>query len=395
MARPLNRLSARTVATAKKPGYYPDGGGLYLRIGPAGTKSWVFRFKRHGKLREMGLGSLTAVGLVSARESATDARLAVAQGKDPIDVRRAGRAEEMAALTFAEAAAKYIGDHRAGWKSDKHADQWTNTLATYAEPVIGKRIVDAVTTDDVLTILKPIWRTKTETATRVRQRIECVIDAEFARRHLDRMNPARWRGHMDKLLPKPRKVSKVRHFAALHYREMPALMGEIRSHTSITARALEFTILTNARTHMVLGVRRPEIHANGDEGPAWTIPARRMKGDVEFTIPLSEAAQAVLDSIPKERPRGSIFRAWKGVMSNNAMRQFLQQQLGHPGITVHGMRSAFRDWAGNETEFAKETIEEAMAHRIKDEAEAAYRRLAALKKRRALMEAWAEYLTEK
>lgn len=368
---------------------------MYLRVGPASTKSWVFRFRRHGKLREMGLGSLIAVGLASARVSAAEAREATARGLDPIEARRAGRVQEMAARTFAEASAAYIADHKAGWRSKKHADQWTNSLATYAEPVIGKRIVDAITTEDVLTVLKPIWRTKTETASRVRQRVECVIDAEFARRHVNRMNPARWRGHLDKLLPKPRKVTKVRHFAATHYRHMPALMAEIRAHESITARALEFTILTNARTHMVLGIRWPEIHEDADGGQVWTIPARRMKGDMEFTIPLSEAAQAVLAGIPKERPRGAIFRAWKGTMSNNAMRQFLQQQLGRERITVHGMRSAFRDWAGNETEFAQETIEEAMAHKIKDGAEAAYRRLAALKKRRALMDAWAEYLDGK
>jgi integrase len=361
---------------------------LYLRIGPTGTKSWVFRFKHHGRLREMGLGSLTAVGLASARQSAAEAREAHAKGRDPIEARRAARATESAIPNFATAAAVYIAEHRKAWKSDKHADQWTNTLATYAEPVIGKRAVDAITTDDILRVLKPIWSNKTETATRLRQRIECVIDAEFARHRIERLNPARWKGHLDKLLPKPTKLKKRGHMAALPYADMPEFVRKLRKEYGNAARALEFLILTACRSNEVRYAVRSEVH-----GDAWTIPKERMKGGVAHTVPLSWAAIAVLGKCPA---RGLLFpyEITGKALSENAMRALLiRMDYGH--VTAHGFRSSFRDWAAEETDTLNIVAEKALAHVIPNEAEAAYRRGELLRKRRELMDAWAEYLAEK
>lgn len=386
MARPLNRLSARAVATAAEPGYYADGGGLYLRIGPAGTKSWVFRFKRHGKLREMGMGALTAVGLASAREIAADARESIAKGQDPIEARRTARAAKSPIPTFSVASASYIADHRPAWKSGKHADQWKNSLATYAEPVIGKKSIDAIGTDDILRVLKPIWTTKAETANRVRQRIECVIDAEFARHRSERPNPARWKGHLDKLLPRPAKLKKRGHMAALPYADMPAFMAKLRAEYGNAARALEFLILTACRSSEVRYATRGEIH-----GDMWTIPKERMKGGVAHTVPLSAATVEIVGKCPA---RGLLFpyEITGKALSENAMRALLiRMDYGH--VTAHGMRSSFRDWAAEETDTLNIVAEKALAHAIPNEAEAAYRRGELLRKRRELMDAWAEYVT--
>lgn len=388
MARPLNRLSARAVATATEPGYYADGGGLYLRIGPSGTKSWVFRFKRHGKLREMGLGALTGVGLASARVGAAEAREVTAKGQDPIEARRTARAAESPVPTFTAAAESYIADHKPAWKSGKSSDQWTNSLATYADPVIGKKPVDTIATDDVLRILKPIWATKSETATRVRQRIECVIDAEFARHRIERPNPARWKGHLDKLLPKPAKLKKRGHMAALPYADMPEFMAKLADEFGNAARALEYLILTATRSSEVRYATRSEVH-----GDAWTIPKERMKGGVAHTVPLSATALRILGKCP---PRGLLFpyEITGKALSENAMRALLlRMKYGH--VTAHGFRSSFRDWAAEETDALNIVAEKALAHVIPNEAEAAYRRGELLRKRRELMDAWAEYLAGK
>lgn len=385
MARPINRLSARAVATAAEPGYYADGGGLYLRIGAAATKSWVFRFRQHGRLREMGLGSINAVGLASARESAAEARRVSAQGHDPIEARRAARAAESAIPNFTDAARVYIAEHKAGWKNGKHAEQWTNTLATYATPIIGKLVVDTITTDDVLRVLKPIWQTKTETASRVRQRIESVIDAQYALHHIERLNPARWKGHLSKLLPPPAKVTKLEHMPALPYAEVPAFMTRLRAQRGSTARALAFLILTASRSNEVRYAVRSEIH-----GDAWTIPKERMKGGNAHTVPLSVNCQGILDSCPS---RGLLFPhdVSGRALSENALRALLQR-MGYGHVTAHGFRSSFRDWAAEETATPNFVVEMALAHVIPNKAEAAYRRGELLRKRRELMEAWAEYL---
>lgn len=388
MARALNRLSARRVATVTDAGYYADGGGLYLQVTAAGSKSWIFRFARHGKTRDMGLGPTHTVGLADARVGAALARKALLDGIDPLDARKAALAAKAGIVTFAEASAEYIAEQAKGWTNAKHADQWTNTLETYAMPTIGTKPVDAVDTNDVLAILRPIWETKTETATRVRQRIEAVLDAQYAARHWDRMNPARWRAHLDKLLPKPSKVRAVQHFAAMPYPELPAFMAELRANSYTAARALEFLILTAARTNMVSKACWPEI-----AGDLWIVPAARMKAGREHQVPLSRAALALLESLPRIKGSVAIFRGDRGLkahMSNAAMDALLER-MGYAHVTVHGFRSTFKDWAAEQTDFPNEVSESALAHVVKDKTEAAYRRGALLKKRRQLMEAWADF----
>jgi integrase len=389
MARELNRLSARRVTTVTDAGYHADGGGLYLQVTASGSKSWIFRYTRAGKTRDMGLGPLYVVSLAEARSTAAEARKALLQGIDPLDARRAAMAARDGIPTFAEAAARYIEAQRSGWTNPKHAAQWTTTLATYAEPTIGAKPIDAVTTTDLLAILQPIWETKTETATRVRQRVEAVLDAEYARRHWDRQNPARWRGHLDKLLPKPSRVRKVRHFPALPYDDAPAFMAKLRADTGIAARALEFLILTAARTNMVTKARRPEIR-----GDLWTVPPERMKSGEEHQVPLVSQVLTLLEALPVIKGSDYLFhgdRKLKAHLSNGAMDALLER-MGYAHITVHGFRSTFKDWASEQTNFANEVSESALAHVIEDKTDAAYRRGAMLKKRRKLMDAWAAYL---
>lgn len=390
MARGINRLSARRVATITERGYHADGGGLYLQVTASGAKSWIFRFTRARKTRDMGLGSLHIVSLADARAAADMARKALLSGIDPLDARRAAQAARAGIPTFAEAAVSYIATQRAGWTNNKHADQWTNTLETYAKKTIGAKPIDAVNTTDVLAILRPIWETKTETATRVRQRIEAVLDAEYAARHWERMNPARWRNHLDKLLPKPSKVRAVRHFPALPYTELPAFMARLRADTGVAARALEFLILTAARTGMVTGAKLAEIV--GDE---WRVPASRMKGKIAHTVPLAPVALGVIHAVPRVVGAAYCFpgdRHLKAHLSNGAMDALLER-MGFAHVTVHGFRSTFKDWCTEQTDFANEVSESALAHVVEDKTEAAYRRGELLEKRRRLMEAWADYCT--
>jgi integrase len=384
--RAINRLTARSVAVLKESGYYHDGAGLYLRIGRAGGRSWVFRYRRRKRLREMGLGSAIALSLASARASAAQAREVLAKGKDPIEERRAAQTAEGEIPTFSAAAASYIAAHTAGWKGGKHTDQWTNTLATYAEPVIGAYRVDTIGTDDVLRILTPIWVSKTETATRVRQRVESVLNAEYARLRIDRPNPARWKGHLDSLLPKPRKLKKIKHHPALPYSEVPGFMSKLRERYGVDARALEFLILTACRSNEIRGAMRAEIR-----GSSWAIPAERMKAAVGHMVPLAPAAMKVLEACPQS---GLLFpRTAKGKakrLSENALRALLIR-MGYGHVTAHGFRSSFRDWVAEETDTLNIVAEKALAHTIPSEAEAAYRRGELLKKRKGLMDQWARY----
>jgi integrase len=388
MARALNRLSARRVATLTEAGYYADGGGLYLQVSMAGAKSWIYRYTRAGKTRDMGLGPLHTVGLAEARTAATEARRLRVSGIDPLDARRTALAARTSIPTFAEAADDYIAQQAAGWTNPKHAAQWATTLATYAEPVIGTKLIDAVDTADLLEILQPIWKTKTETATRVRQRVEAVLDAEYARRHWDKRNPARWRGHLAKLLPKPSKVRKVRHFPALPYKQLPAFMKKLRAEAGTAARALDYLILTVARTTRVTRMQPGELGAGLH---LWIVPAERMKARIEHVVPLSAAARRVLQGQDLTRPY--VFpgdRRLKPHLSSGAM-DVLLERMGYAHVTVHGFRSTFKDWAAEQTNTPNEVSEAALAHQIKDETEAAYRRGALLKKRTTLMNAWARY----
>lgn len=374
MARPINKLSAKTVAAAKQ-GYHGDGGGLYLLVGPTGTKSWVLRYQKAGKRREMGLGSAAVVSLLEARHSALQQRKVLAAGVDPIATRRAAQAVGM---TFGEAADTYIESHKAGWKSEAQADQWTQSLKDHGPD--RDLPVAAVDTAIVLRCLKAIWTDKTETATRVRGRIERVLDWAKVSGLREGENPARWRGHLDKLLPKPSKLKKIKHHAAMPYGDAPALMALARSRKGIARTALQFTVLTAVRTNEATGATWPEFDL---AGKVWTIPAHRMKGGKEHRVPLTDAAVALLAPLPRSKPPFAL--------SENGMLNVLQKHLKQP-YTVHGFRSSFRDWASEKTQFPGEVVEMALAHAIPNKVEAAYRRGDLLDKRRELMEAWADYL---
>lgn len=376
-----NRLTARKVETAK-PGKYEDGQGLRLVVSPSGARKWVFRFMRAGKRVEMGLGSVPAVSLAQARERAADARKLVKAGKDPIAARRAERAGGVP--TFGKMADHLIESIEHGFRNAKHRYQWRQTLTQYAKPLRPKP-VDAITTEDVLECLKPIWATKAETASRVRGRIERVLDAAAARGLRSRDNPARWRGHLSALLPKRQRLTRGHH-AAMPFSELAEFVARLRSMDGIGARALEFTILTAARTGEVIDARWSEI-----EGKVWIIPATRMKAGREHRVPLSQRALEILSEIDHGRTGDFVFPGSRRgrPISNMAMRMTARRA----GIdyTVHGFRSAFRDWAGECTNFPREVAEAALAHVVGDATERAYRRGDALEKRRALMDAWAKF----
>lgn len=386
MGLKLHRLTARRVATVTEPGYHADGGGLYLQVTATGAKSWVYRYRFEGRRPEMGLGPLHVVSLAGARAAAEGARKALQSGQDPLAGRRSSAIASASIPTFWEAAVAYIEERRAGWSNPKHAGQWTTTLETYAKPIIGNMRVDRIETDHVLAVLRPIWTTKTETASRVRQRMEAVLDASTVQRKRTGENPARWRGHLAMILPKPTAVSKVENFAALPYAELPAFMAALRDRHGEAARALEFTILTAARTGMTLGAVPGEIDI---QAGTWTVPDGRMKAKVEHTIPLPAAALALV------RPRMQRALVFPNdltgdQLSENAMLALLKR-MGFGHITVHGFRSTFKDWASETTDFPDDLSEAALAHQIRDKAKAAYKRGTMLEKRRLMMQAWEHY----
>lgn len=399
----MGSLTSKTVeklAKAAVAGLTNAGDGLYFKVGKTGGTSWIFRFKIAGKSRDMGLGRYPEVGLAEARDKATEARKLAKTGTDPLAVRDAERearraaqqAEAARAVTFREVAASYIAAHRAGWKNAKHAQQWENTLATYAHPTIGALPAQDVTTAHVLEILQPIWATKPETASRVRNRIELVLDAAKARNLRQGENPARWRGHLDKLLPKRSRVSAVKSHAAMSWAEVPDFMTELKKLEAISARALELTILTACRTSEVLEATWAEVDL---ASRTWTIPATRMKAGKAHRIPLSDAALTLLEQLPRFDSSSYLFPGLKAgkPLSNQAMTMTLRR-MGKGHLTVHGFRSTFRDWAAECTPYPREVCELALAHRIADGAEAAYWRSDIFEKRRALMADWARYAME-
>ena len=392
MAR-TGKLTALKTDKVKASGYYGDGGGLFLQVSRYGTKSWVFRLKANGRLREMGLGSLDTYSLAEARERARNCRKLRDEGKDPIEERNAARLavklEATKAITFEQCAERHIAAHRAGWRNGKHRDQWSSTLETYVNPIIGALPVQAIDTTLVMKAVEPIWNEKPETASRVRGRIEAILDWATARGFRAGENPARWRGHLDKLLPKKTKVRRIEHHAALPYREIAAFVAELRSQEGIAARALEFAILTAARTGEVIGALWGELDL---ADRLWTIPAERMKADKEHRVPLSDAAIAILEDLQRVRQGDYVFpggRAGRPI-SNMAMTMTLRR-MGRGELTVHGFRSSFRDWAAERTGFPAEVAEMALAHAVSDKVEAAYRRGDLFQKRRQLMDAWARY----
>jgi integrase len=343
----------------------------------------------------MGLGSLSALSLTDARDKAAECRRLRQEGVDPIEARKAQREqaalEAATMLTFTEAAARYIAAHRSGWKNAKHASQWENTLATYAEPVLGALSIQAIDTAVVLKVVEPIWKAKPETANRVRGRIEAVLDWAKVRGLRQGENPARWRGHLDHLLPAKTKVRRVKHHAALPYADMPAFIAELRAQEGIAARALEFTLLTAARTGDTIGAIWDE--ANEPE-KVWTVPAERMKAGKEHRVPLCDRALAILDDMRSVRASEApyVFPGGKTgkPLSNMAMTEVLRR-MGWGEITVHGFRSTFRDWAAERTNFPNEVVEMALAHAVGDKVEAAYRRGDLFEKRRRLMAEWEAY----
>ena len=374
-----------------KPGAYADDDGLYLKIGTTGAASWQYRYQMNGKRRMMGLGSCATVGLAEAREKAADARKQVKQGIDPLEVKEAEQtAVEAKATTFRELATEYIADHRPGWRNAKHGQQWENTLAQYAFPKIGDKPIAEISTEDVLRILKKLWTEKPETASRLRNRIELVIDAGRAKGLSTAANPAAWRGHLDKLLPKRTKASKGHH-AAMDYRELPAFYKRLtEDRDSLSSVALQITILTACRTSEVLLADWSEFDL---DNRLWTIPGERMKAGKPHRVPLTDEVLKLLQGIKGE---GYVFPgARQGrPLSNMAMTMVLRR-LGHPDLTVHGFRSSFRDWCAEETHYPNIVAEQALAHTVGNAVEAAYRRGDLLDKRRALMADWATYCTTK
>lgn len=401
MARPINKLAARFVLTVKAPGRYADGGGLYLYLDKSGGKRWVFMFTWKGDRKEMGLGGAGpgGVGLAAARTAAEEFRAMVQAGKNPIEERRRTKAAEDAP-SFGQVADELVEALRPQWKSKKNGDQWKMTLTTYAAP-LRDIPVDQVTTEDVLAALKPIWLRIPETGRRTRSRIEHVLDAAKAKGYRTGENPARWKGHLQRLLPKSQMLSRGHH-AAMPWADVPAFLAEVRQRDATAARALEFTVLTVVRTSECLGAIWAEIDR---VAAVWTIPAHRMKGAVgvarEHRVPLSPRAVEILDEQWEVRRRRRepanpsedlVFPGARAgrPLSNMAMDMLLRR-MERDEFTVHGFRSAFRDWAGDATNFPRELVEAALAHLVGNKVEQAYRRGDALLKRRKLMEAWASY----
>jgi integrase len=393
MARILNRLTAMRVAKAKTPGLLSDGGGLYLRIAPGGSKQFIFRYAVNGRLRDMGLGPTHTVSLEQARERARDARLLRLDGLDPIEAKRARvaalQAADAKAMTFRQCAEGFIKDNEKEWKNAAHHQQWTSTLSTYVYPVLGNLPVAAIDTPLVLKVIKPLWDTKTETASRVRGRIEAILGWATVHHFRSGDNPARWQGLLEHALPARSKIAKTEHHAALPYAEIAPFMAKLRRDTGAAARCLEFIVLTGARLAEATGAAWSEV-----EGRTWTVPANRMKGGREHKVPLSDAAMAILEAMREVRTSDFVFPGMRAGQPVGARTiQDLVKLLGGE-ITVHGFRSSFRDWAAERTNFPREVAEMALAHAIPSAVEAAYRRGDLFEKRRRLMAAWADFCTK-
>ena len=381
------KLTARRVATLKEPGKYGDGRGLWLRVRPDGRRGWVFRYRFRGRDREMGLGSADEVSLREAREQATGARQLLREGRDPIEESRKKRAAARGMPSFAGCAEAFLAANETAWRNPKHRQQWRNTLGAYVFPAFGDSPVDSISVDDVLRVLQPLWQAKPETASRLRGRIERVLDWARVKGFRDGENPARWRGHLDKLLPKPSDVRAVRHFAALPWRDLPAFMDDLKGRRGVAARALEFAVLTVVRSGEVRGMQRSEV-----DGDAWTVPAARMKAQREHRVPLSAPALALLNELPRFDGAELVFPGMRpGRPLSDMTLGAVLKRMGRGDLTVHGFRSTFRDWAAEATSFSREVCEQELAHTLANKVEAAYRRGDLFEKRRELMEAWASY----
>jgi integrase len=396
MARVANRLTARKVETTKTAARLADGLGLYLIVEGEFSKNWVFEYQFNGKRRYMGLGSALDVSLADAREKRNEYRKMKASGVDPLEQKRAARAAEAfavaKAVTFKEASTRYMDANRPHWDA-RHALQWQTSLEKYVFPKLEKAAVAAVDDVLVLAVLEPIWAKSNVTATRVRGRIETVLDWAKAMKLRSGENPARWRGHLDKILPAPKKVHRVKSFASMPWEDVPALMLDLHLQADvIPASALQFLILTATRKNELVDARWDEIDLSK---ATWTVPAERMKKRIEHRIPLSGAAIDVLTRMQEKRINEFVFPATiRGTKRiSEAVMGRLLETMGRGDVVPHGFRSSFRTWAGEKTGFAREVIEKALAHVVGDETERAYDRGDLFEKRRKLMDAWAAFAT--
>jgi integrase len=393
MARQTERLQGRNLAKLP-PGMHPDGRGLYLRVSPAETRSWIYRYSKDGQEHAMGLGALEDIGLAEARERGREARKKLkSEGIDPIKERqakrRAERLEAVKSVTFRQCAAEWIAAHQFGW-SEKHRQDVPSSLRVHADPVIGDLPVAMIDMEDVMRVIGPKWETKTVTMTRVRSRIEAVIGYAITKGYRPSGdNPARWDNFLENLLPKPGKIAKVEHHAALPYAEIPAFMTELRRQEGIAARALEFAVLTAGRAGEVVGSRWSEISA---KDLLWTIPADRMKAGKEHRVPLSDAALSIIKEMGRIRDGEFVFPGAKsGSVTVRALLAVLQRMDGREGLTVHGFRSSFVDWCVEKTKFPGELREMALAHAVGSAVERAYRRSDMFEQRWALADAWGAF----
>lgn len=393
MGKKTKQLSAVEVSRLKEPGLHFVGGvaGLALQGAPSGSRSWILRIQIAGRRRDMGLGGYPDVTLAGALEAARTARAKAKAGTDPIEDARAARsalaASRLAAKTFRQCATAYVAAHKAAWKNAKHTQQWTNTLETYAYPKMGDMLVRDVGLPQVLGVLEPIWTKKTETATRLRGRIESVLDWATAREYRSGANPARWKGHLDKMLPAPRKIAKPEHHPALAVSEVGAFMQALRQQAGTGARALEFAILTGVRSGEVRGARWSEIDL---EEAVWVIPGERMKMGKEHRVPLSRVAVTLVRQQPVIDNNDLVFPApLGGELSDMALTAVMRRMK--VDAVPHGFRSTFRDWCAERTNYPREVAEMALAHAIGDKVEAAYRRGDLFEKRRRLMAEWATF----
>jgi integrase len=401
-----SKLTHLQATKLKEPGLYGDGAGLWIKVTEHGSKSWIFRFTRAGRERWMGLGSFPDVSIAEARDAAADFRKKIRNGIDPLQEKQEQVAIALAAsataMTFDWCAEQYITAHKSGWKNSKHIDQWKNTLATYAAPIVGALAVNKIDTSDVMRILQPIWSTKSETASRLRGRIESILDWATTRKFRTGENPARWKGHLDNLLPARSKLARVQHHPALPWSEMAAFMAELRKQVGVSARALEFTILTAARSGEVRGMVWSEVDFSTG---MWIVPADRMKAGNEHRVPLTEQALRVL-RLAKEatslmntqlvfpgttftKPTDSETPTLKPLSDMSLTAVLRRMERGD--ITAHGFRSSFRDWAAEATDFPRDMAEMALAHTVGSAVEAAYRRGDMLEKRRHMMAEWAKH----
>ena len=394
MPRKAAELSPLSISRLKESGLWAVGGvaGLYLHVNDRGARSWILRVVVGDKRRDMGLGGYPDIGVVDARQKAREARLKIEQGVDPILLRKQAKSELMALQatdkTFEQAAGEYIKIHADSWSNAKHRKQWESTLAAYAFPVVGKLSLRHIRQEHILKILEPIWTTKTETATRVRGRIESILDWAKVKGLRSGENPAAWKGHLDHMLPAPTRLKNVEHLAAVPVRDMPGFMVKLREAAGTAAQALEFLILTAARSGEVRGITWQEVSL---EDALWVVPAERMKMKKEHRVPLSDRALSILKSQPRIDENPLVFPALRGSQMSDATMSAVLKRMGIDA-TVHGFRSSFRDWCGDYTNYPRDLAEQCLAHGADDPVEAAYRRGDALERRREIMNEWSKFV---